>query len=220
MRSRPLILARARAPDLFVDVFRGRGRFVARELLAPPRLRVDPRPFVRLVATRRFVVVRFVVFLAGFLAVRFVVFFAGFLAVFVVRFRGAALARVVDRFRAVLFLTADERVVRFFVAARRRRGSGIGTYGGQLSSSYLADGTAAYSGCSSSTPKARRPARHAAMRRAPKPYVAKKNPMTNPRPGTSAPKRRIPKPAKNAPRRPPVPPRCTMSRPKINALAT
>jgi hypothetical protein len=55
---------------------------------------------------------------------------------------------------------------------------------------------------------------------APNPYVAKKNPMTNPRPGTSAPKRRIPNPAKNAPSRPLVPFLWTMSRPKISALAT
>jgi hypothetical protein len=50
--------------------------------------------------------------------------------------------------------------------------------------------------------------------------MEKMNPMTNPRPGTRAPKRRIPNPAKNAPSRPLVPPLWTMSRPKISALAT
>ncbi len=47
-----------------------------------------------------------------------------------------------------------------------------------------------------------------------------KNPITKPRPGTRAANRRIPNPAKKAPSRPPVPLRCTMSRPKIRALAT
>lgn len=104
-------------------------------------------------------VVLFVVF--------FVVFFVDVFAVFVARFRGAALARVVRFFagdlRAPVFRACAVRVARG--AARRRRGS----YGGQASCAYAGGGTAAYSGCNSSTPKARRPPRHAAMRRAPKP---------------------------------------------------
>jgi hypothetical protein len=156
-------------------------------LFAETRLRADARPFVRLVAARRFVADRFavffVLFFAGFFAVRFAVFFAVrfavflagfvavFFAVFVVRFRGAALARVVRFFagdlRAPVFRARAFRVARG--VARRRRGSGYGAYGGQASSSYLCGGAAAYSGASSSTPKARRPPRHAAMRTAPKP---------------------------------------------------
>ena len=102
----------------------------------------------------------------------------------------------------------------------RRFDARAAAYAAHGSSSYVGGGVPAYSGCSSSAPKARRPARHAATITAPNPYVAKKNPMTNPRPGTSAPKRRIPNPAKNAPSRPLVPLPWTISRPKMRALAT
>ena len=145
-----------------------------------------------------FFVVLLAVFFAGFRAVVFVVRFvvrfadflaallAGFLAVFVGRFRGGAFARVFDRFvagalrarvvfffagalRAPVFRARAARARLVVRGAARRRGSGMGTYGGQASSPYLDGGTAAYSGCQSSTRKARRPARHAAMMRAPNP---------------------------------------------------
>ena len=168
---------------------------------------------------------------------------------FAVLLRGAAFARVVRFFAVVLrgpvFLAVARRgllpvdrfappalalVALFFAGARRARdfrallfrvgGLRRRIEAGAISSSYTGGGVPAYSGCNSSAPKLRRPARQAAMMTAPKPYVEKKNPMTNPRPGTRAPKRRIPNPAKNAPSRPLVPLPWTMSRPKISALAT
>jgi hypothetical protein len=173
----------------------------------------------------------FAVFLRGAAFARVVRFFAGafrgpvFLAVALLalvlfdRFVPAALARVA-RFFAGAFRVRAFRARVFRAAELRRFAARAAAYAAQGSSSSGGGGVPAYSGCSSSAPKARRPARHAEMMTAPNPYVAKKNPMTNPRPGTNAPKRRIPNPAKNAPSRPPVPLPWTMSRPKIRALAT
>jgi hypothetical protein len=204
---------------------------------------------VRLAAGRFFAFfVEFVEFLRGVLFARVLRFLAVFLrgAAFarVVRFfavalRGpvflavALLVRVLlDRFfvppafaPVARFLAGAFRVPAFLAVVLRGRDfrrfdARAAAYAAQGSSSYVRGGVPAYCGCGSSAPRARRPARHAAMMTAPNPYVAKKNPMTNPRPGTSAPKRRIPNPAKNAPSRPPVPLPWTMSRPKIRAPAT
>jgi len=133
------------------------------------------------------------------------------------RFVPPALARVA-RFFAGALRARDFRAVLFRAGGLRRRGRVMTA--GASSSSYTGGGVPAYSGCSSSAPKARLPPRQAAMMTAPNPYVETKNPMTNPSPGTSAPKRRIPNPAKNAPSRPLVPVPWTMRRPKISAVAT
>ena len=179
------------------DAFRFRGCFLARELFDDARLAVEARPFVLVAADRFagfraavfFAVVFFVVRLAGFLAVAFfdvrlagflvaffLVRFAGFLAVvffvvlFVVRFAGflALVVFFVDFFG--VFLRARALLARVPRAGDRRcLGPEAGTYGGHASASYADSGTEAYSGCSSSTANARRPARHAAMMTAPKP---------------------------------------------------
>jgi len=151
-------------------------RFLAaRDLLAAVRFFA-----VRLAGGRFFVVIaragRFVVFFVAFArADRLVVFFAEFVRgaafvragrfFFAVRLRGAALAPVV-RFFAGAFRARDF-VAALFRAGGRRRDRTMA--GGASISSNTGAGVPAYSGGSSSAPKARRPARQAPIMIAPNP---------------------------------------------------
>jgi len=173
-------------------------RFVVRDLFADVRFFAGVRLLApRLVAGRFFAfLVEFVEFLRGVLFARVVRFFAVFLrgAAFarVVRFfavvlRGpdflAVALRALELLDRFLLPPAFAPVARFFAGAFRGRAflarafraaelrrldARAAAYAAQ-GSSCSGGGTAAYSGCSSSAPKARRPARHAAMMTAPNP---------------------------------------------------
>lgn len=174
-------------------------RLVTLRLFADTRLSAEARLLAGRFAAGRFFafLVDCFEFLCGVLFARVVRFLAVFLRgaafarvvrFFVVALRGPVFLAValralvlLDRFFAP---PAFAPVARFFAGAFRGRGflapalRGAGlrllrarasAYSAQGSSPYVGGGVPAYSGCSSSAPKARRPARHAAMMTAPNP---------------------------------------------------
>lgn len=176
---------------LFADVRLLGVRLRAVRLLAGVRLVV-----ARFAALGRFFafLVVLVVFLRGVLCAPAVRFFAAFLRgaafarvlrFFAVVLRGpvflAVALRALVLFDCFFVPPAFARVARFFAGAFRGRAFlALALRAGALrrvriiaagavSSSYVGGGLPAYSGCSSSAPKARRPARQAAMMTAPNP---------------------------------------------------